>query len=246
MPLSEENISQIERYLDGEMSTHEKESFEQAIAKDSELKDALHTRQVMVRGLKMKAEQELKVELKAHLRESQNQDLIVPFDGHRRKVYWLAASVIFILGMVFVYNLVSNQQQSAQKLFDQYYSAFPRPQIRGNADTQKALDFYSAEDFSTAIPLLETLVLAQDSLNHYRLFLGSSYLSLAEPNQAIEALEPLLQERGLSKNHARWYIMLAYLKKEDLEKAKTLLNEIIAVGDDYLKKAKTLLSQLPD
>ena len=239
MSLSEEQLSQIERYIDGDMTMDERQAFEQQMEVNAELKMEVAMHQKMVQSLKNQVNDELRTELRAMLKST-------PESQPKRKMYWWAAAALLVLAIAFTFNQLSKSQKSDQELFAQYFQPYAVSQTRGNAALQAAFEDYSAQNWTEAIPALEQIVNSHDSLARFRLYLGSAYLSTGQTAKSIQSLTPLLTQEGSLKSHARWYVMLAYLKQGQVDEARRRLEEIIAARDDYLSQAQNLHAALSD
>lgn len=246
MALSEEHIADIERYIDGNMTTDERLAFELQLTNDPILQQALARHKLMLNTLKRTENQTLKTDLKSLWQETVDEGKVTPHNRTTRRTYLAAASILFLLGAFIVYSLLTDGP-SNKELFSNYYAPFETIQTRGDQiNSEKALKHYRAGEYEETVPLLLAVISSDGSLNEYRLLLASCYLSLERPNEALETLRPLLSKRGVIKSHTCWYSMLARLKLNDLNETRKLLQEIIASGDDYQKQAQNLLNDLSD
>jgi len=114
-----------------------------------------------------------------------------------------------------------------------------------NTELESAMDKYDNNDYTGAIPLFEQ-TLKTDPDNYDALFFaGVSYLSANNPDKAISCLTKV---SGIVKGEfyeaSKWYLALAYIKKNKNDAAKILLNDIIQMNGFYKTKATETLKEL--
>lgn len=108
-----------------------------------------------------------------------------------------------------------------------------------------AMKQYEEKDYAGANGNFKQ-ILVSDPANYNALFYSAvSYLSLNKPDSAILNLDKVLKIKdGEFYEAAQWYKSLAFIKQNKKNKAKKLLNEIIANGGSYKSKAEATLKEL--
>lgn len=107
-----------------------------------------------------------------------------------------------------------------------------------------ALKAYDNGNFSTALEGLED-VLATDPKNETAAFYaGMSCLELGKYDEAIELLSTIANGQGNYAAQAKWYLALTYLKKQQPEQAKELLQQIVSTNGYQSTAAMELLRML--
>lgn len=245
MALSDKHLSQLEQYIDGTLGAAERSSFEQELRVNVELKEALDTRLVMLEALKVREREALRKKLSLLREETRNTNA----SSKPQPLSYLikiGAALLMLIALYFTYRQLSYSPPSAPSLFEAYYEAFPVTITRGSEAAGKVRELYSKKAFKEAIPLLQDLVSAEaDHTNQYRLLLASCYLETGQPEKVPALLSPLLaMHNSTLQSHGRWYAMLAYLLMDEPQKARELLEQVRASGDDYARQAQLILEKL--
>jgi len=108
-----------------------------------------------------------------------------------------------------------------------------------------AMDKYDNKDYKSALKLFDEL-LATDPDNYDALFFaGVSSLCENNPDKAITYLKKVTAiYNGKYFEDSKWYLALAYIKKDMKEAAINLLKEVITMKGNYKLKAEETLNSL--
>jgi tetratricopeptide (TPR) repeat protein len=160
---------------------------------------------------------------------------------HNLRLAYVVASV-FLVGIVSV--LYLGQDQPTKKLFAEYYQRYPNiaSSVRGElteGKLQDALQQYDAGDYKAALKLLQEILAAEPDNAAANFYAGVSYLKIEESARAVFNLQKViaLGEAKFSEP-AEWYLALAFLQQNDLEKTHATLEIIIA--KDHVNKAQAI------
>jgi hypothetical protein len=112
----------------------------------------------------------------------------------------------------------------------------------GKANTDvlfQAFEAYSGGNYMQAATYFSQVTIPNDSLFLYK---GISYLKSDKADLALESLSKINQKEDAAlKSNAEWYMLLAYLSKNDLTNAKLMQDKIVAAPNHrYYKEAKGL------
>jgi len=239
MNIEEKDIDLIEQYLEGTLKGSDLDTFNQRMEEDQEFRSSLEEMETMVSGIRYSGRRKVKQELEtleANLPEiALDQDTpVIPL--FKRKWFAAAASVLIIAISAlwlpdYRWSLLSPQSapQAAVTctpfLRDQAYQAYDRQEY------QKAVDAF------LSIPEHEQEVEDQ-------LYLGISYLSLQNMQEAVTVLKTYVQEQEQFKLQAQWYLALAYIAQGESELAVPLLNQVSTERGFKAVEAQNLLQQL--
>jgi tetratricopeptide (TPR) repeat protein len=138
-----------------------------------------------------------------------------------------AASVLILAISVVAYKFFS---LSADKLYNEKYTSFDLPNLRGNQDTsvteiEKA---YRQKDYGKII----NLSASRNEINIADQFLSAvSYLQVNRPTEAIKLFNEVMELNKKSghatyEDDAEYYLALSYLKIREYDKALKLMNAI--------------------
>ncbi len=245
--ISRQELDTIERYLRNEMSDADRAKFEQRMANDPELRQAVTDYGMLIEGVKTAA---LKSRLDAYHTDIEGTISHSPADSHaipqksRPLVkYLIAASVLLVAGWGTW--LIALQESPQEELFAAYFE--PDPGLITPMSSTDRYQFYTGmidykrENYEEAIskwqPLLEDN-LQSDTLNY---FMGVAHLAQGEHNEALPYLQSSTQiDTSVFIDKAYFYLGLAYLKNDDREAA------IQALKNSRYNRAAELLAEIED
>lgn len=236
MQENENHSALIEKYLTDTLTDSEKADF-LLLMEDQELKERVLAEKRVVLALKAIERGQLKDRLKI---VSQDTPTTQPQASMKWWLFAASIAIIFTVGYFF-YSV-----GSAEKPFNKFYEPYPAVTIqRGQAiDIEEGLMLYSQGKFKKAIPELERLPLNEKPA--YYLYLGNCYLQTKQPDKAVESFQSLIQisDDPILKQHAQWYLALAYLQQKREDQALLELNKIIENKGIYAEEAEELTEEL--
>jgi len=207
----------IEAYSKDRLKPEDRARMEEAMASDSDLKEAVDHYDKIEPVLDLLIEEDLRARLEiikakhpdiesAGPTKRKPQSQIIPHG----KWWSLAASVALLIGLFFTFYDSPSPTSEAQHLFAEHYK-FQSPSVTRSTDTKP----------DETIPAGEALYYSA----HERLKAGEG-----------KAGRDLLQQISNPKNENRsdeieWFIMMSYLEEGDLTTARQLLDAIIAQPD---------------
>jgi len=253
------DMQQIEKFLDGKMTSEERLEFEKKVSNDESLKMMMTDMSALIEGIKTSAEQTSKQEKLDRLKffaeindiermsefDEEGQAKIVPF---YRKPWILSAAASILLVMVLAGYFMRTQTPSHEKLYLSYFEPFDNPGsgvVRGDSKITLKTRAYGAYDngqYQEAAKLFEQLIADKDDAIA-RLCLGNAYMAQNEFAKAEKNFTEMLRKHTELITQAKWYLALTYLKENKMERAKSVLWEI-SKSSTYGEKAQKLLSQL--
>lgn len=235
--ISPELLETVERYLNQTMPLDERQTFENRLATDTDLKTRVEEIKTLILGIETQA---LKEKLDQFHNEIPNADKETKVISFNYKKLLVAASVVIALGMFWYYGENSNT-----KLYNKYYSQDPGlPTTMGTQDNYEfynAMVSYKRKEYDTAISKWESLLLKKPENDTLNYFIGSAYLAKEKENKAISYLAKATEfKQSIFINEAYYYLGLAYLKTNQVELAKTSFKQ------SNMSSSKNLLKELED
>lgn len=238
----EEYTEKIQRFLSGDMTGEEKTEFEALMKNDEALRDEVEFQ----RGLTafMKDEGALKIQNKVQeLRNQQGNESSFPW----RKA--IAAVLIIAALAVPAYFFFANRTIEPTVLADNYFEPYPDmiTQMGSDKDSlELALEYYNERKYGTAANVFKAL--GNDSLGYVSLYLSISQFQSNQHTEAVNTLRDRisqLDEESKLKPVYQWYLIIALLKDEKLDQAKTELKRYFEKGYRHnLDKAEKLAEDL--
>ena len=158
----------------------------------------------------------------------------------------VAASFFAILGLAIYFNLT--RPVSSSDLYNVYYENFPNvvnPTVRGAEidAADAAFEAYENGRFEEALARFSELH-ATEGTDYYLFYMANSQMELERSDEAIELLQEFEKTKDSMADKAGWYKALAYLQKDDQEKAKAELKKVIEDKAYNANKAEELLAEL--
>ena len=230
----------IAAYFSNTLSDSDKELFDQLLQSDAEFLEEVAFQQRVQQTVYHKENQKLKRHLK-DIEKSLERKQINP----KRKLWLVAASITLLVALSYYFD----RDPSYDKLFATYYKPatnIVHPIVRsGDENTIKTEAFiaYANKEYGVAHEKFDNLY--EQSKDSEILFYDAiTLLEIDSTATAIKKLklhqtfEDALSERTL------WYLALAYLKNNEIEKSKEQLKLIISSKNYNHDRAKQLLKEL--
>lgn len=162
----------------------------------------------------------------------------------KRKVNWVIPVSIAASLLIVTLFFIGNRQPDTKQFFLRYYEPYPNVITSTRSSTlpqSKAWSAYTDEEFGKALNYFENSTPQQDTLMFYS---GLCYLSLAQPNQALEKFNSIDTE-SIFQQQVLWYKGMAFLLMDSTDSANTLLTRI-KPGEFQYNSASEIISQLKE
>jgi hypothetical protein len=207
---NKDNSERIERFLREQMSPEENDAFLNDLKNDKDLREEAQMMALMIKEMKeeqIKQSGKLTEDVLAEEKQAKKARII-------SMVRWpLSIAAMFIL--IFGATLLWNRQSDSEILFNEYYQPYVVQGERGGDDDvikEELANLYNKvgkeDDVTPIITRLQTI-----------------YDNILSNN--VDYAEYIYYEKDIVK-----YLALAYIKNNDLDKAKRLLKPYAEDGDD--------------
>ncbi|WP_109851450.1 tol-pal system YbgF family protein [Aquimarina sp. AU58] len=231
----------ISKYIQGTLTIEEQQEFDTLLSVDQNFRDEIlfHT------NLKKVVE---------HKDDDNFRHLLSDLESNVKKKktlkwWYAAASILILLGTVYFWN--TKKPMSNEELFATYFKPYRnilQPVVRSDEHKNKisvAFNAYENGNFKKALDAFNTVLETEenDTLQFYK---ANALLKLNEAKKAIIILEGQSEIKNSFSEKNHWYLAMAYLKVDQLNKAKEQLELLIKIPDSEYKKeeAKELLKKL--
>ncbi|PTX60148.1 tetratricopeptide repeat protein [Kordia periserrulae] len=268
MSFDDSTYEKIGLYIDNQMSDAERTAFEEVLKNDTELAafvDTLTSLESVYNedtwNIKSNASAE---EIKALANEFRADDVVAlsqkirsiqqqkntAFPKKRNKSYfYIISSAVAIAAVMTLFYFTFMQSITASEAFEQYHdwSTLPSFVEKGVTDDNrvKAQALFQDGNYQEALHIfMET---AKDTTYDpkVQLYIGICYLELQNYHEAIQTFDELRNSNTLDNHKAYWYTALVYLKQNNAETAKKVLQTLVQDTGNYnYEKAKELLKKL--
>ena len=255
------NYEQIEKYIKGELSSTEAQSFEQELSANSALKEevALYkdVQNTLSKQFKFEAEDAVVETTIAQLSKkyaAQNfkNNVSKPQENKEEEVEnskvsmirrllpltTLAAAAALLL---FFFNPFKNNISPAQ-LAAQNFELYQLDASMGSSDLKatwtEAIKNYRAENYEVAITKFDSFLKDNPDNKEALLAKGCALLKLNKTDLAIQTFQQINNSKT-----ANWYLALSYLKNDEVTKAQPILEGLLD-NKKYGAKAKAILRDL--
>jgi tetratricopeptide (TPR) repeat protein len=237
MPLSDHDIELIDSYLKNSLDDQEGVEF-RARLNNTEFKEAVKDRKLVIAALKAEVRADLKKDLVGMIGQ-------MPSSRSNKKWYMMAASLVAILVIGYA-GYINTGNIDYNEIYDQYYEPYPISIQRGDDQQMpRALKMYSDGNNIEAIEHLSQMV--NENIPVYYLYLGSSYLEINKPDEAINNFQmAAISNDIILRQHADWYLVMAYLKSKNNAQLKKELEKISHADHLYKSRASVLLKKIEE
>ena len=241
----------IKQYQSGQLPEADRLAFEQQLATDPAFADEVAAWAAVHAGIQEKGDAELNRQLTDLGRQLLRQTSHTTDSPLRRRhfprwAYAAAAAILLLLLAWPLYQRLSRPQAADPgALYAAYFHPLQAPALR-DAAAPPWQTAYQKQQYPAAIAALQTLLAdtAYARRAEAQLFLGISYLAAGQAPEALAAFDQVSNE-SISFDEAQWFSALAYLKQNDPEAAKRLLQSIAnQAGHSRRTEAGQLLQQL--
>jgi tetratricopeptide (TPR) repeat protein len=222
--ITQQEWEEIENYLSGEMEAAEHEAFRAKLSDDPLLREKLKEVQLTTTGIR---EAGLTEKIKEWNQEA-DRTKITFIPERKLKTMWLAAASIILVAVTAFFWF--NKETQGEKLYAQYYEADPglatAMSVSDNYDFNRGMIDYKTGKYTEAINAWRPLLANQPGNDTLHYFTGLSFLALNESDSAVHHLQQTIAaERSNLLNEARWYLALAFLKKDKIKEAEPLIRQ---------------------
>ncbi len=243
-----------DRYLNDELNSDEKKQFEEKLKTDKALRDTLRLHKDV--DFVIQSKELLKSrEMLEKIRRKRNLHTSTPYlFFYKHPVLLVAASLLIIIGIVFLILISVKQSPRPETIFKEYYMPFEMVnniRITGDIgykdDFYEALNFYKEGRYNEAAEKINVIPESYMVSENSSLIFLSGLINIETDNIYKAEQYFLMVLKSNDKryyHHAQWYLALIYLKDGKLEDAKVILFHIIDDRTSYLTKAYKILTRL--
>jgi hypothetical protein len=231
------------------MEAQEKETFEQRLEGNNELREELTHLQLIQDGLRLDDLQQKKKML-----EDWDDEIEEDKKTNLFGIGWKWSVAATILLIVTAWLIWPQKGPGESDLFVSYFkpleldisgvrSANKDPDNERSNNFKIATRDYIIESYDKAAPaLLKVYEEEKDTL--MLLYAGIAFLAEKNTDKALDALDRIDVWPEELKDHVMWYKALLFLDKQENEKAKKEFGELIEKEGDYSDKAKVIMEKL--
>jgi len=242
--MADDNYSErIDQYLDGELSGNELQTFESQISNDPQLEEELMANVLLREALESDVQADMRANIKNWRKENHEQNTGLTI---RKIIVRLAAaaSVLLVFGLA-IGNLIL-PQYSNDAIAESVY--IPETDLSGAVKGQtadvldQALLAFENENYDKAMAGFK-----QYPDNDKAIYgLAQSYFLTNQFDAAIVSFSELLDRGNMNyKESAEYYLLLSYLKSDQLnEEFYRLLDKIASADGYYSEQAITIKNKL--
>lgn len=240
---------QIDAYLLDKLKGEELKKFEEVMNSNNDIKMEVRIKRELKESFELEDAFKLKERLKSFSPNAVEETPVIPLN--QKSNNWLkyaAAIAIFACALFGLKQAGILNPANTQDQFAANYDTYPFDiGERGtmSPDIKQLKELYIAENYSDAIPVLNTLITGDDRIQ-WALYRGVSFLETGNISSAIVDFKEVANSSDENWNdHGRWYLAMAYLKSENISAAKKEL-KILAQKEsaDHREEAQRLLKEL--
>ncbi|MEL6810845.1 MAG: hypothetical protein AAFP76_05875 [Bacteroidota bacterium] len=264
--MSTEDQQLIENYLRGSLSEAEKRDFHERLEMDPGFRDVFNFEKQLFDTLSEKSwsfvektdSQEVK-EYTALFKKKETQELKESLEeaasnyknqkpGKGKKWIWYASAALLLILLSLIPFIAS--KPDAEQLYATYLDASKLPTIavRGNNEDSlliRAQQLFERKDYEQSLTILENeLENALKNRGAIYLYTGIAQMELDQFERAETTFDQLIDSDLMDNQRGYWYKALLYIKKNEMDKAESLLVEITQNSYYNTSLAQDLLDEL--
>ena len=241
---------QIEKYLNGKLSSIEIEEFEKRLKEDSEFKKEFLLVKDVNNYMPKYADQQEYSSIVNNVITKQRKHVSLSI-LHNKAVRY-AASIALLIGFSTLLYFALSNNISSDKIFNKYYQPYEISEVYRSESTENvnllfinAVDLYNNNQYVEAAEKFSA-VLIEDSENTIsKLLLAICAMENNNVQKSVQLLESVVSEKSPGYYEiAQWYLGLSYIKTNQLKKAEIVFNKIVNNQGYYSKKASKILKKL--
>lgn len=268
MPLLDTDIHLIDQFLTGTLDKDGQDLLNERL-KDEDFRTELEWKKESLAVIKQSGRAELKNKLKSFEKNlksenpNSNQPTLqsiqsdkhptasktIPLKSRKKKVWpWIgvAASIALLLGVFFMQN-TEEKPVDYLAIYTENYQPYPNivaPIVKSETDSltayEEGFQLYEKGEYAKAIQNL-----TPSNSTEAEFYSAISFLALGKTEKAISSLNIITADgESRFRQPAEWYLALAYLKIEDVAKAKALLSKVMETdGHPYRGRATELMGE---
>jgi hypothetical protein len=252
MPLLENDIPFIEKYLAGSLSKSEATQFQERLT-DIDFKNELQAHKTALLAVKSEGRKNLKAQFQQWDKNITSNKTQVEKEAKPKNNLWkllIGLLLVSLLGVSIYYFLNKEKPVVIDKsLYAANFEAYPNviaPLQKGAPEEdayKKAFQSYELKKYKEAENALAKLDQNDEAVQFYR---ALNFMANKNYAQASITLSKVIQ----NKNHrflqpAQWYSALIAIQDQKMNQAKNMLTTIgNQSGHQYQKKAKSLLEEI--
>lgn len=236
-----ERFENIDSFISGKLDAEQLKAFEKRIIDDPEFAEDVSFYLATLAAVRSDSDRKKKERFKEISLVSKPTALPIR--------YLAAAAVIIITSAVVFYAFFSSPspQTLASRYIKENLSSLPVKMDNAGDSLQLAVAFYNKGELVQAYAFLQNLVVNYPDNYLAKEYAGIVSLRLGKYDQALEYFEMLSKMPGLYANPGNFYYSLTLLKRNrpgDVQRAKTMLQQIVAENGANANAASTLLREL--
>ncbi|WP_417873822.1 tetratricopeptide repeat protein [Xanthomarina gelatinilytica] len=232
----------LEKYFENTLSTEEQLLFDERLQNDKKFKEAFEFHAELKNAVTISERQKIKSEIRSF--EAQEKSTVKVFK-FRKLLPYAAILVIAISTGLYFYA----HQNTTDGLYAYHFEPYPNIEtsiLRSDGERSLENDAFTAydlEDYKKASGLFSKL-LEKDPKVYFRFYKAICLMQLENFDLALQQLDEIMPENSEYYEKAIWFRALTYLKLNETDKSKQLLNQLVSKYTFKNVEAKKLLSEL--
>ena len=244
----EKDIALIEGYLQGELDHDTRTEVEERLDSDTAFRQLYEDVQLLGQGIEGMQHRGLLQSMDAL---ESGLDNPLAETRETKTIYWtfsrLAAAFvgIAVVALASWYIVSSGPVPTGPELYAEYYQIHPNsmvPTTRAEADTTlltRAFQRYDQQAYAEAGALFDELLPITDR-EYVRFYAGLTFLEAGRQQEGRQVLNEVIETAKDFQDFARWYLALDYIKNEEYDKSKPLLEALTTSQSSFAERAKEL------
>ena len=240
----------IQDFLNGRLNEQELAEFDALYKTDAGFREEVEFQKDLKASFSSVKRDELKTKLQGFEEELKSKGKVrhlktdKPTSSYKK---WLAAACILVIvgiGLMYFFDKpTANEIYFAHfKTYENVVNPITRGETGKNLADSSFISYEKGEYKKAAEGFAQ--LFSETGKSYYLLYEANAYLAYEKPEKAIPLLEKQLSYQDEFSEKSKWYLALAYLKTGEIEKAKTLFEEIKVAGSYKAEEAGEIIKDL--
>ena len=239
-------FEKIEEYLQGTLTSAERERFEVEMNENEELREEVALQKQLMSSIETESVRQLLEQIHA---ENFERETPVVSIRHRRAHSFIAVAASLALLILSGWWYIDSRATQPASLYATYFSpaaGLPTTlSYTNNGRFSEGMISYKLEEYAEAREWWQPLLQADPANDTLNFYMGVAALADEQTEGAIHYLSKVTEENNsVYYTDARWYLALAYLLNEKEEKARTLLQGLSEQDNPYRGRSIEIIEKI--
>lgn len=213
------DFSHIEEYLEGRLSTEDKEAFEASLSVDKSLQEEVNLYKEMHQFVQKETDIDASVKNLSEVHNEFTQGSSPDKIHSNWTKFFILLTILLFTSLIFYFSTKDKEPEKPEIIYAALFDPQPISLASRGAEDNLAIieiaQFYNHKKYKEAITNIQKLDVSIDDLPRLQYINGVSQLAENSLEDSRSILTALKNDYSIYTDDANWYIGLSYLKEEN-------------------------------